>query len=302
MLNINKKILIVLTGPTAVGKTDLSIDIAKNFNTEIISADSRQFFKELKIGTAPPSDDDLKKVKHHFIGNLSITENYNIGKYEIDALNCINNIFNKNNYAVLTGGSGLYLDVVCNGMSVLPSADEDIRNEIDAIFNTGGIEALKVKLKELDEEYYKIVDLNNYKRLMRAIEVCLVTGEKYSELRKNKPQEREFKIIKFCLNRDRNELYERIDKRVDLMIENGLIDEAKSFINFRNYNSLNTVGYKELFPFFDGIYDINEAIRLIKRNSRRFAKRQLTWFRKDNSYIWVNPSEIEKIIETIEDF
>lgn len=295
--NTNKKnTLIVILGPTAIGKTALSIQLAKHFNTEIISSDSRQFYKEMKIGTAVPSPEELNAVKHHFIGNLSISDYYNVSKFEQDALQKLEEIFTSNKLAIIVGGSGLYIDAVCKGIDDIPNPDKKLRNEINEIFQTSGIEALQKKLKKLDPEYYSIVDLKNPKRLMRAIEVCLQTGKTYTSLRKNKSGNRDFNIIKIGLNCERKELFERINLRVDKMIEEDLLDEVKNLSKFKNHNSLNTVGYKEIFDFLDNKITFERAIENIKTNTRRYAKRQLTWFKRDESIKWFHHSEINKII------
>ncbi len=300
MKNNKVNTLIVIVGPTAIGKTSVSIEIAKHFNTEIISADSRQFYKELKIGTAVPTKDELNTVKHYFIGNLSINDYYNVYNFEVDAIQVLEKIFLNNKYAILTGGSGLYIGALCSGIDLLPDVDEELRADVKKQFEEFGIAHLRKVLKKLDPEYYNEIDLANPKRLMRAIEICLNTGEKYSELRKNKIKERNFNIVKIGLNKDRKELYNTINKRVDIMLENGLIKEAKSLYKYKDLNALNTVGYKELFHCFDNSIDVNEGIEKIKTNSRRYAKRQLTWFRRDNEIQWFHPSEFQKIIDFIE--
>ncbi len=291
-----KNTLIVVLGPTAIGKTALSIKLANHFKTEIISSDSRQFYKEMKIGTAVPSPEKLNAVKHHFIGNLSISDYYNVSKFEQEALQKLEKIFSLNQFAIMVGGSGLYIDAVCNGIDDLPDPDKKLRDKIKDNYKILGIEALQKKLKELDPEYYSIVDLKNPKRLMRAIEVCLQTGKTYTSLRKNKADNRDFNIIKIGLNCERQELFERINLRVDKMTEDGLLDEVKNLNKFRNLNSLNTVGYKEIFDFLDNKITFKRAIENIKTNTRRYAKRQLTWFKRDESIKWFNPSEINKII------
>lgn len=300
MNNEQSKYLIVLTGPTGVGKTDLSIVLAKHFKAEIFSADSRQFFKELKIGSAMPSKEELQVVKHHFIAFKSVVDNYNVGKYEIDALAALKKYFETNKIAFLVGGSGLYIDVLCNGVGHLPEGNTEIRNKLNNELNEYGIELLQKKLLELDKKSYETIDIQNPKRLLRAIEVCLVSGKPYSEIKITPHTPREFKTIKICLNRDREELYKRINLRVDIMLNTGLIEEAKSLYKYKGFNALKTVGYSEFFGHFDGEYDLIEAIRLIKRNSRRYAKRQLTWFRKDTNYQWFHPENNCKIIRKIE--
>ena len=289
--------LVILLGPTGVGKSDLSIELAKYFKTEIISADSRQIFKELTIGTAVPSLTDQNKVKHHFIQSHSVTDYYSVDRFEKEVLNTLDSIFAKTNIAIMTGGSMLYIDAVCNGIDELPDPDPDLRHELNKQFEKKGIESLRIQLKKLDPGYYEIVDLKNPKRLLRAIEVCLTTGKPYSSLRTSTKKGRPFKIIKIGLNLPRDVLYERINQRVDKMIEDGLIEEALQVFPFRHLNSLNTVGYKELFDYFEGKTDITTAIDLIKRNTRRYVRRQLTWFRKDKDITWFQPDQKEEIIQ-----
>jgi tRNA dimethylallyltransferase len=295
----NSKTLIVIIGPTAVGKTTVAIEIARLLNTEIISADSRQFYKELNIGVASPSLLELSQAKHHFIGNLSITENYNVSRYETEALKCLDTIFENQNKAILVGGSGLYIDSVCKGIDDLPDPEEELRMEIKELFTNNGIDALRAQLKILDPEYYNQVDLANPKRIMRALEVCLTTGKPYSSLRVNQQKPRHFNIVKIGIHRQREKLYEIINQRVDLMIENGLLEEAKELYPYKELNSLNTVGYKELFAYFDKELTLEEAITKIKVNSRRYAKRQLTWFRKDENIHWFNADEKDLIYSFI---
>lgn len=295
----NKK-LIVLTGPTAVGKTKEAINLAKTLNTEIISADSRQFYKELNIGVATPTEEELSEVKHHFIGHISIHNNYNVGLYEKDAIEKIELLFKTHDTLVLTGGSGMYIDVVCNGIDSLPDVDIEIRNELNRVFKEEGISVLQEELREKDIEYYNIVDTKNHIRLIRALEVIRQTGKTFSFYRTNQKTQRDFQIIKFALQRDRAELIERIDKRVDLMIEEGLLEEAKEVYPYKNLSALNTVGYKELFKYFDNQISLEEAIEDIKTNTRRYAKRQMTWFRKDKEYIWLdakNPINWKEVLD-----
>lgn len=294
-----KKTLIVITGPTGIGKTDLSIELAQMLDTVIISSDSRQIYKELKIGVARPSEEDLAKVKHYMIANKSVYEYYSAGKFELEVLDILENIFKKKNTVLLVGGSGMYIDAVCKGIDNLPDADPKIRKRLTEKYEKEGIESLRFDLRRLDPEHYKIIDLNNPKRLLRAVEVCIQTGKTYTSFLSNSDKKRDFNILKIGLERDRKELYERINKRVDLMIEEGLLEEAKSFLKDKNLNSLNTVGYKELFPYFEGKYDLEEAVRLIKRNSRRYAKRQITWFKRDKDYNWFHPDDKQKIFKFI---
>ncbi|MFO8068061.1 MAG: tRNA (adenosine(37)-N6)-dimethylallyltransferase MiaA [Bacteroidales bacterium] len=297
----SKKTLVILTGPTAVGKTDLSIEIAKNLNTPVISFDARQFYKELKIGVATPSDEQLRAVKHYFIGHLSVADYYNVSMFEKQALNVMDKIFESSDYAIATGGSGLYMDVLCYGIDDLPDVSESIRKDVLDFYEENGIEGLRFKLKNIDPEYYYEADIANPKRMMRAIETYLSTGLRYSELRKKQQKQRDFKIKKVILNRERTELFSRINLRVDKMIEEGLVEEALDMIKFRNYNALNTVGYKEIYSWIDNTYSLADAIEKIKTNSRRYAKRQITWFKKYNDAKWFHPDNYNEIINFIKD-
>ena len=291
------KNLIVILGPTGIGKTDLSIDIAKEFETEIISSDSRQIYKELKIGTAVPTDEQLKKVKHHFIGNKSIYDYYNASMFEFEVLEVLNELFSNLDYVVMTGGSGMYINAVCDGIDDLPTIDQKLREDLIKQHKEEGIENLRLQLKMLDPKSYSKIDLKNPKRILKALEVSIQTGRPYSSFLSESKKKRNFNIIKIGLQRDRDELYERINLRVDQMVEDGLIDEAKRFYKDRHLNSLNTVGYKELFEFFDGKITQKKAIELIKRNSRHYAKRQISWFSRDKEIVWFHPEKKEKIIE-----
>ena len=293
------KSLIVIVGPTGIGKTDLSIDIAKEFETEIISSDSRQIYKELKIGTAVPTDEQLKKVKHHFIGNKSIYNYYNASMFEFEVLDVLNVLFLNLDYVVMTGGSGMYINAVCDGIDDLPTIDQKLRDDLIKQHKVEGIESLRLQLKMLDPVSYSKIDLKNPKRMLKALEVTIQTGKPYSSFLSDSKKKRNFNIIKVGLQRDRDELYERINLRVDQMIEDGLIDEAKRFYKDRHLNSLNTVGYKELFEFFDEKITQEKAIELIKRNSRHYAKRQISWFSRDKEIVWFHPEKKEKIIEFI---
>jgi tRNA dimethylallyltransferase len=293
--------LIVIAGPTAVGKTSLSINLARHFKAEIISADSRQFYRELKIGTSFPTEEELRAARHHFAGHISIHDYYNVSRFENDVLQALEALFGKSRYALMTGGSGLYINAVCHGIDNLPDPDDNVRNRLNETYREKGLEALREQLSVLDPEYYGKVDLKNPNRIIRALEVCLQTGKKYSELRKQKPKQRDFRIVKIGLKINLKDLYERINLRVDSMIEKGLIEEARSLYPFRKLNALNTVGYKELFLYFEGTYTIEEAISKIKTNTRHYAKRQLTWFRKDKEIKWFEPRELGKIIEYIEE-
>jgi len=273
--------LLVITGPTAVGKTNIAIEIAKALKTEIISCDSRQMYREMRIGTAVPTDEELKAVKHHFIGNLSIYDYYNVSMFEQECLQLLEKLFTKYQTVVMTGGSGLYIDAVCKGIDDFPTVDPEIRKTVTGWFETEGIEYIRRKLKLLDPEHYTKVDLRNYKRIMKAIEVCLQTGKPYSSFLTALERKRPFEIEKILLNRPREELFERINLRTTNMMEQGLLEEAKALYPHRHLNALNTVGYKELFAYIDGKHDLNTAVELIRRNTRRYAKRQLTWFARE---------------------
>ena len=283
----NKK-LIVLIGPTAVGKTALSIELANFLNTEIVSADSRQFYKELNIGVATPTALELSLAKHNLIGHISIHQKYNISDFEQDALKELERIFQERDYAVLTGGSGLYVNALCYGVDNMPDVRPEIREELNEIFATQGIAPLQEELMKKDPEYWEIVDKQNHIRLIRALEVCRQTGKTFTSFRSGEKKKRDFEIIKIGLERSRENLLERIYKRVDLMLEEGLENEAKTVYPYRELQALQTVGYKELFEYFDGKVDFNTAVENIKINTRQYAKRQMTWFKKDKSTLWLN--------------
>ena len=287
MMDYKNKELIVIAGPTAVGKTSYAIELAQKYNTEILSADSRQFYRELQIGTAAPTDEELAAAPHHFIGNLSIHDYYNVSMYEQEAMRLIENLFQKHDKLIVVGGSGLYIDALCYGIDELPDADESLRSEIKRRFAEEGIEYLQQEVERLDPEFYKVVDVNNHKRLQRALEVCLATGKTYSSQRTNKRKSRPFKIRKLVLNMERELLYERINKRVDLMMEAGLLDEVKSLLPNRELNALKTVGYTELFRYIDEDISLEQAVTDIKTNSRRYSKRQVTWFKRYDDFEWV---------------
>lgn len=291
--------LLVIEGPTASGKTNIAIELATYFGAEIISADSRQFYKELPIGTAAPTNTQKQKIVHHFVGMLSVVDDYNASKFEHDVLNLLNSELKNAPVIIMVGGSGLYIDAVCKGIDILPDIDTSIRDQAKTIFDRNGIEGLQEKLHQLDPEYYSMVDLNNPARLLRAIEVCLQTGIPYSQLRKNNPQTRSFDIIKIGIRVPREILVERINKRVDQMIEDGLVEEAKSVFSFKDNNSLNTVGYKELFSFFENKLTFEKAIEKIKTNTRRYAKRQMTWFRKDKDIHWFDYGDVKGMIDFV---
>ena len=289
------KSLIVVAGPTAVGKTTLAVSLAKYYKTEIISADSRQFYREMDIGTAKPSLEELNAVKHHFINSHSITDAFNVGDYEREAIKLLTRLFKKHDMVIAVGGSGLFINALINGFDDIPQSSAKNREKLNRLFSEKGISFLKEKLKDIDPEFYKEVDLNNPQRLIRALEVYETTGKPFSNFRKKVQKTRPFNIIQIGLNIDRNQLYENINNRVDLMINNGLIKEVEKLTSFRHLNPLNTVGYSELFDFFDGNSTMDEAILKIKQNTRRFAKRQLTWFNKSENIKWFQPEELEGI-------
>lgn len=294
-----KRTLVVVTGPTAVGKTALTLLLAQSLNTEILSADSRQFYREMRIGTARPGEEELKFVPHHFTGHISIHDEYNVSRFESDALTLLDTLFRDHTVVILTGGSGLYINAVCHGIDDLPDPDPDLREDLKIFYEHQGIEALRSRLRLLDPVYYNEVDLANPKRLMRALEVCIATGMPYSALRKNEPRPRDFNIIRIGLTRDRDELKTRINLRVDNMMTEGLLEEVRQLIPYRHLNALNTVGYKELFAFFDRELSLESAVENIKTHSRRYAKRQMTWFRRDESMQWFHPDQVEEILNFV---
>lgn len=278
--------LICIVGPTAIGKTALSIKLAQHFNTEIISADSRQFFKEMSIGTAAPSPDELASAKHHFIHHKSIDDNYNVGAFEKDVISLLDEKFKENSIMIMVGGSGLYLDAVTKGLDDFPDIDPNIRVELNQKLENQGLESLQKQLEILDKTSFDQVSIDNPHRVIRALEICMGTGKPYSSFLKASNTKRGFDIIKIGLTAERDDIYHRINQRVDAMVAAGLVEEATSLLAFKHLNALNTVGYKEIFGFLEGAYSLDFAISEIKKNSRRFAKRQLTWFRKDNSIQW----------------
>jgi tRNA dimethylallyltransferase len=295
------KFLITILGPTASGKTALAIQLAKHFNTEIISADSRQFYREMTIGTAKPSEQELAEVKHHFINNLSVSEYYAAGKFEDDALTELNKIYQKNDVAVMVGGSGLYINAVLFGIDPFPEIPVDVRLKTLQFYKENGLQALRDELRKFDPEYFLEVDLDNPRRLMRALEVCYATGKPYSSYRQQEPRPRAFQTIKIAYNWEREALYNRINDRVDQMLHNGLIEECQQLLPYKNELALDTIGYKEIFEFLEGRISKEEAIDLIKRNSRRYAKRQMTWFRNDTEINWFDPnSSVESFIHHIQ--
>ena len=290
-----KKKLITISGQTASGKTNLSIRLAQNLNCSIISCDSRQFYKEMSIGTAVPSKLELSKANHYFIHHKSVKDNYTVGDFQNDALKLIENLFKKDDYIILTGGSGMYMDAIVNGIDKFPKIKLGVRELLNEKYNSKGVLFLKNKLKELDPEYHDIVDVNNHRRLIRALEVCISTGKPYSSFLNKKNKKYDFESVNFGIKVDRELLYKKINYRVDKMISDGLIKEAKTLLNFKDLNPLNTVGYKELFEHFKGNLTKSQAIEKIKQNTRRYAKRQMTWL-KNKNLIWIeNNIEIDKI-------
>jgi len=296
-----KKYVITLVGTTAIGKTSLGIKLAKHFNTEIISADSRQFFKEISIGTAVPTKEELGQVTHHFIQNLSIFDQYSVGDFEKDALKKINELHKKNNVIILLGGSGLYVDAVLKGLDYFPKVDAQIRKNLKIELEEKGIEKLQNQLKKLDFVSYEDIEISNPQRLIRALEICIGTGQSYSSFLNKKQDKRDFIPIKIGLTTERETIYNRINQRVDLMIKNGLVEEAEKLYKHKELNALQTVGYRELFAHFDNKTTLDFAIEEIKKNTRRFAKRQITWFKRDDKITWFDyQEEIENIVDFLE--
>tara|TARA_B110000116_G_scaffold162445_1_gene140480 strand:- start:27 stop:944 length:918 start_codon:yes stop_codon:yes gene_type:complete len=294
----NKR-LIVISGATAIGKTALSIQLAQHFKSEIISADSRQFYKELKIGATPPSQEELIKVKHHFIQHLSVKDDYNVGLFEKDAIAVLYTLFKKTDTLIMAGGSGLYIDAVCNGLDTFPKVDERIKKELIAEYKNKGITFLQDELKKRDPVYFDIVDINNSQRLIRALAVIRESRKPFSSFRNKTSAKRDFKISHFSLEMEREKLYERINRRVDLMMEEELLKEVENLIPYKNKNALQTVGYKELFSYFDGEISLEEAINKIKQNTRRFAKRQISWFKREEGVQHVScENAFQKIIKS----
>ncbi|MBT1705491.1 tRNA (adenosine(37)-N6)-dimethylallyltransferase MiaA [Chryseosolibacter indicus] len=296
----DNKHLIVVAGPTAVGKTAVAIQLARQFNTEIISADSRQIFREMSIGTAKPSASELKAIRHYFIDSHSITADYDAARFGEDVLKLLEELFRERNRVILCGGSGLYIKAVCEGFDDIPEVPGSVRDELTENYKNHGISWLQAKLEELDPEYYALIDKQNPHRIIRALEVFLATGKSIRSFQQKKTLQHNFNIVKIGLELPREELYRRIDERMDIMIENGLFEEAKALYNFKEKNALQTVGYQEVFEYLDNNYDYAEAVRLLKRNSRRYAKRQLTWFKRDNAIEWFNPNDVDTIIRFVE--
>lgn len=290
----------VVAGPTASGKTALAIQLAQHYKTEIISADSRQFYKELPVGTAAPSVYEQNQVKHHFVENISIHEPFDVATYEIKVLKLLAQLFENHDIVILSGGSGLFIDAVCKGLDDLPESTIEIRNKVQAIYDVEGISGLQDRLKILDPEYFEKMDAQNPRRLQRALEVCMQSGNTYTSFRTGSPKERHFHIIKIAIQAERNELIDRINRRVDAMMANGLLDEVMGLLEHRHLNALNTVGYSELFNFLNGECTLEQAIEKIKINTRRYAKRQMTWFRKKDDYAWFSRDAIDLIVAFVD--
>ena len=297
---MSTKTLIVVVGATGSGKTDLSLRLATHFAAPILSTDSRQVYRGLPIGTAQPTAEQLATAEHHFIASHELTDNFNCGEYEVQALARLEELFQKHDTVVAVGGSGLYIQALCEGMDDLPQADEELRKTLSERLKNEGIESLLAELQHLDPTYYEQVDRQNPSRVLRAVEVCLQTGQPYSSLRTGEKRERNFRILKVGIDWVREALYDRINRRVDMMIDEGLEAETRAVYHLRHLNSLQTVGYREMFEYFDGTISREEAIELIKRNSRRYAKRQMTWFRRDEEIRWFSPEEFDSMIEFLE--
>ncbi len=282
-----KKTLIVIAGPTASGKTTEAIKLAKQLGTVIINADSRQFYKEMSIGTAVPTPEELREVKHYFIHNISIFDEYDVATYEHQVMRLLSKLFVKHEQVIITGGSGLFIDAVCNGIDAMPDIDEATRQKVELLLKEQGLEGLQAEVQRLDPEYWAIVDQKNPRRLQRALEVCYQTGQTFTSFRVKKTPSRDFNIVKYALLRDKQDLYNRINQRVEVMLAQGLVDEARRLYPYRRFNALNTVGYKELFDYFEGKCALEDAVEQIKLNTRHYAKRQMTWLRRDKDYQWV---------------
>ena len=294
------KTLVVLLGPTAVGKTELSLKLAERLQSPILSADSRQLYAELRIGTAAPTAEQLARVRHYFIGTLHLTDYYSAAQYEQDALREMERLFQDHDTLLMTGGSMMYLDAVTKGIDDIPTIDAETRKMVQEHYERDGLEALTAELKMLDPEYYQVVDLKNHKRVVHALEICYMTGRTFTSFRKAQVKQRPFRTVLIGLQRPREELFERISLRVDEMMSNGLLDEVRSVLPYREHNSLNTVGYKELFKYLDGEWDLPMAVEKIKRNTRVYAKKQMTWFKKDENIRWFHPQEEAAIVEYID--
>jgi tRNA dimethylallyltransferase len=284
----NRPTLLVIAGPTAVGKTQFAIQTAIDCESVVLSADSRQFYREMKIGTAAPTEEELAQVQHYFVGHLSIQDYYSVSRFEQDVLALLPELFARHRVVVMAGGSGMYIDAVCHGIDDLPDPDEQTRSYVQELFKQEGVEGLRAQLRHLDPAYYDRCNLADHKRMMRAVEVSLQTGRPYSDHLTNNRKTREFDVVKLCLSRPREELFDRINRRVPLMIEQGLLEEARALYPYRHLNALNTVGYKEIFDYFDGKLTLEQAITDIQTHTRRYAKRQMTWFKRDGSYQWIS--------------
>ena len=295
-----KKTLIVLIGPTGIGKTELSLKIAETYGADIISSDSRQIYRDLPVGTAAATADQLKRVKHHFVGILGLDQYFSAARFEEEVISFLDSYFKTSDVALMTGGSMMYIDAVCKGIDDIPTVTDEIREKVVVMYQENGLEHLQDMLSKLDPEYYAIVDRMNPKRVMHALEICIQTGRTYTSFRKNEKKERDFRIIKVGLTRDRQMLYERINKRVDMMVEDGLIDEARRVIDFRTNNSLNTVGYKEIFKYIDGEWTLDFALEKIKQNTRIYSRKQVTWFKRDEEIKWFDADDEEALIKYLE--
>ena len=295
--------LVVITGPTAVGKTELCLDLAEHYGIPIINADSRQIYRDMQVGTAAPTAEQLKRVRHYFVGTLALDDYYNASMYEQDVIRLLEGMFNgqDNAVALMTGGSMMYIDAVCNGIDDIPTIRDDVRTLYKQRLEREGLQALLEELREKDPEYYDIVDHNNPRRVVHGLEICFQTGLTYTSFRVKEKKERPFRIIKIALNRNREDLYLRINKRVDWMVEHGLEEEARNLLPYRHLNSLNTVGYKEMFKAIDGEWSMEEAVERIKGNTRRYARKQLTWYKKDNDIVWLDAAETDNIFKYLVD-
>ena len=296
---MNEKTLIVITGPTAVGKTALSLDVARHFGVPIINADSRQIYRELRIGTAAPTEDEQRQVRHYFVGTLALDEYYSASIYEQQVMSLLEGLFRESDYALMSGGSMMYIDAVCNGIDDIPTVDDATRTRLKQRLAEEGLERLVEELRAMDPEHYAIVDRQNPRRVLHALEICHMTGRTYTSYRKSERKQRPFRIVKIGLNRPREELYGRINRRVDQMMDTGLLDEARRLYPLRHLNALNTVGYKEMFAHLDGTWTLAEAVERMKGNTRRYARKQLTWFKRDPEVHWFTPGDMNEIINFI---
>ena len=296
---MNEKTLIVITGPTAVGKTALSLDVARHFGVPIINADSRQIYRELRIGTAAPTEDEQRQVRHYFVGTLALDEYYSASIYEQQVMSLLEGLFRESDYALMSGGSMMYIDAVCNGIDDIPTVDDATRTRLKQRLAEEGLERLVEELRVMDPEHYAIVDRQNPRRVLHALEICHMTGRTYTSYRKSERKQRPFRIVKIGLNRPREELYGRINRRVDQMMDTGLLDEARRLYPLRHLNALNTVGYKEMFAHLDGTWTLAEAVERMKGNTRRYARKQLTWFKRDPEVHWFTPGDMNEIINFI---